>query len=246
MSEAERIARIHFLLTTRGKVSTEQIREEFEVSTPTVRRDVALLRDRLRAPIEYDPAQNAYTYNTALHDPIKPETIFNFPGLWLSEEEAYGFLTLINLCAKIDPSLAMPHITPLQGVLKQMLASRKVPMKGFHKKVAVSLPNLQAGDRGVISSMAHALREERQACVTWVTADGVEHQEDVSLQRFILDSNGWSADMVVEPGGTRQTVPLADFKRCAVQQEFASILEEFKSNPESDLAALKQVYLEMW
>ena len=68
----------------------------------------------------------------------------------------------------------------------------------------------------------------------------------VSLQRLILNFTCCFADLVVEQGASRQKMPLAQFKRCAVEQTGASILDIFRSDPETYIAALMKVHRDIW
>jgi len=242
MSEAERISRIHFLIKTRGYVKTREIQEQFEVSMATVRRDIALMRDRLRAPISYDPERNAYVYDGNEDDPWEYRTRFDLPGIWLDQSEAYALLTLLNVTSEIDPGLLMPHASPLRGVLKKMLAYRNVSMKGFHKKVAVDLPNLGQGNRQIIHDLGTALTEDRQVVATWTNNEGEVESEIASLQRFVLVSNGWFVDFVVHRDSSRREVPLINFTNCEVTAQSAELLPEFQSDPDGDFEALRALY----
>lgn len=50
-------------LKRRRYPNAARLAEKFEVSGKTAQRDIALLRDRLLAPIEYDPCRRGYYYN---------------------------------------------------------------------------------------------------------------------------------------------------------------------------------------
>lgn len=209
----------------------------------TVRRDIALMRDRLRAPISYDPERNAYVYDGNEDDPWEYRTRFDLPGMWLDQHEAYALLTLLNVTSQIDPGLFMPHTASFRGVLKKMLAYRNVPMKGFHKKVVVDLPNLDKGNRHVIHDLGTALTEDRQVVARWKNDEGKVESETVSLQRFVLGAAGWIVDLVVDRDRSRRQVPLTRFTKCVVTTEPAELLPEFRSDPAADFEALQELYL---
>lgn len=243
MSTAERISRIHFLIKNRGWVSTREIQDEFEVSRATVMRDITMMRDQLLAPISYNPERNAYVYDGDEADPWEYRTKFDLPGIWLNRSEAYALLTLLNVTSQIDPGLLMPHAFPVRDVLKKMLAYRSVPMKGFHKKVVVDLPNLDKGNRHVIHDLGTALTDDRQVVVSWKNDDGRVESEAASLQRFVLGADGWIVDLIVHHDRSRRQVPLTRFTNCVVTLTPAELLPEFRSDPMADLQALQERYM---
>lgn len=89
MSQSERIAKIHFLLS-RGQVTTGDLMETFEVSRATVMRDIELMRDRLGSPITYDPKKKSYYYSTDENGEIDYEidyqSKFDLPGIWIDKK----------------------------------------------------------------------------------------------------------------------------------------------------------------
>ena len=243
MSQAERISRMHFLLQLNGHVTVTELKSEFEVSRSTVMRDIEFMRDRLFAPIEYDASTNAYVYSEAAGATrLRQRTPFRIPGMWIDANEAYAMLTLINVLDKVDPGMLMPYVGPLKAVLKNILCERRFPMRGFHKKVAVSIPNLEAGDRAVVQEVCAGLVDELQAILEWQGSDDNVRQETVSIQRFVLGVNGWEAELLTEDGQERLCVPLPRISACELTSVPATILPEFKSVPQADWLALNDLY----
>lgn len=243
MSQAERIARIHFLLRSTGMVTLAQLKADFEVSRATVMRDIELMRDRLYAPIEYDAELNAYRYADKGYGALqsRPER-FDVPGLWLRSHEAYAMLTVLNMIAKIDPGGLMPYVSPLRGVLKETLSQQTFNMRGFHKKVGVELPNLQLDNPEVSAKMVRALVDEFEAILVWRGDAGVLNSAACSLQRFLLTINGWEAEFVEAEDLALQRIPLIQFCECTLTDRPAQLLPEFSSDPRADLAALLKIY----
>ena len=244
MSQAERIARIHFLLKSTGIVTLAQLKADFEVSRATVMRDIELMRDRLGAPIEYDAELNAYKYaesaDGALH--YRPER-FDLPGVWLDSKEAYALLTVLNLIEKIDPGGWMPYVSPLRRVLKQALYEESFNMKGFHRKIGVELPNLHQRKSGVTAKMMRALVNEFEAILVWQGDDEVLNSASCSLQRFVLTSNGWVVEFVVGEDQVRLRVPLMRFSDCTLTTRSARLLSRSTNDTWSDLDALKNIQM---
>lgn len=243
MSQAERIARIHFILRTKGTVTLAQLKSDFEVSRATIMRDIELLRDRLGAPIEYDAELNAYRYAESRSGTLRyPPERFDIPGMWLNSSEAYALLTALNIVSKIDPGGLMPYIGPLRRLLKDILCERSFDMKGFHKKVGVELPKLGEGDPRVTAEMMRALVDEVEAVLVWKGDDDVLCCATGSLQRFVLSANGWEAEFTVGDDQRWQRVSLILFTDCTLTDRRARILPEFSSDSRSDHEALRKIY----
>lgn len=244
VSQAERISRIHFLLQLNGQVTVAELKSEFEVSRSTVMRDIEFMRDRLFAPIEYDAGSNAYVYSdgagaTRLHQ----KTPFRIPGMWIDAHEAYAMLTLINVLGKVDPGVLMPFVSPLKAVLKKILCERRFPMRGFHKKVVVNFPNLGRGDKAVARNICTALVDELQTTLDWQGPGNEVRRETISIQRFVLGVKGWEVEVLVEKGPERLSIPFSRISKCELTSHRATILPEFKSDPEADWIALKDIYM---
>jgi predicted DNA-binding transcriptional regulator YafY len=118
MSQLERIYRIEQMLRQRGEVSFRQLQETLEVSRATLRRDLAYLRDRLHAPIEYDRFAGAYKFTTSRRHQL--------PGLWFTPQEIRALLTIHHLLRKLDSGgLLSPHVQPLLDRVTEVLGSKQ-------------------------------------------------------------------------------------------------------------------------
>lgn len=130
MNQTERLYMIDQLLQQRKLVSFAALQAELEVSRATLKRDLAYLRDRLHAPVEWSRALGGYRFA----DERKPAdaagtpsatTRHALPGLWFSAPEIQALLTLQQLLAGLDPgSLLTPHIAPLMSRINALLAGK--------------------------------------------------------------------------------------------------------------------------
>ncbi len=114
MNRAERIYRIHQLLTRRRSVPFELLQQELEISPATIKRDIAYLRDYMEAPIINTRDGQGYRY-----DPEAPE--FQLPGLWFNDSELYALLASEQLLESVRPGLLGPHIGPLKARIRKLL-----------------------------------------------------------------------------------------------------------------------------
>ena len=129
MDRTERFYKIEMLIRSRGSVRFDTLLEELEVSPATLKRDLAYLRERLGAPIDYDPFTRGYRFATENWREAKHE----LPGLWLSEHELHALLTLHQMLAGLDEGeLLGRHLAPMFERIHAML--------GLDEKEARELP----------------------------------------------------------------------------------------------------------
>lgn len=130
MDRTERLYKIDSLLKQRKVVSFETLRAELEVSRATLKRDLAYLRDRLHASVEWSRGAGGYRYtnldSTSSRTASEPAMVrHELPGLWFSSTEIHALLTMQHLLAGLDPSsLITPHVAPLMDRLNALLGGR--------------------------------------------------------------------------------------------------------------------------
>lgn len=116
MNRAERIYRLHQLLTGRHPVSLQRLMQHLgDASRATVNRDIAYLRDFFRAPVIYQRDSNGYTY-----DPDEPA--FELPGLFFNESELFALLASEQILESVQPGILAPKLGPLKTRIRQLLA----------------------------------------------------------------------------------------------------------------------------
>jgi len=128
MNQTERLYKIDQLLRQRKLISFATLQSELEVSRATLKRDLAYLRDRLQAPVEWSRALGGYRFseerNQADAIVTRPATVrHELPGLWFSAAEIYALLTMQHLLAGLGSGgLIAPHVAPLMDRLGALLA----------------------------------------------------------------------------------------------------------------------------
>ena len=160
MSVTDRIFRIHTLIREGRGISNTRLMDELEVSRATIKRDIALLRDQLGAPLIYESSRRGYIY-----DPSAPE--FEIPGLWFNPTELYALLAMEQLLEELQPGLLGPHIGPLKGRIRRLLE------QGGHQSNTVSArihlqPNAHRQfDNRHFGNVAGAVLNARQLDMTY-------------------------------------------------------------------------------
>ncbi len=110
MSLLERVYFLHQQLTQNRYPNSRTLIEEFEISLPTARRDIAYLRDRLLAPLEFDQKNNGFYYS---------ENDFNLPF-----ENSPRIIFLLGMLGRLarETGLAdLPEVRQLEKRLSTMV-----------------------------------------------------------------------------------------------------------------------------
>lgn len=89
MSSFERIFWFYRRLRQNGYPSRHSYMEAFEVSESTFKRDLAYFRDRMGAPVDYDPEKRGY---------FLTNDAFELPSFWFNQTQ---LLLLIGLCNQL-------------------------------------------------------------------------------------------------------------------------------------------------
>ena len=191
MDRTERFYRIDTLLRERGVVPIEAFLAELEISRATFKRDLEYLRDRLHAPIAWDPAARGYRFT----EPAPGTPRYALPGLWLNEAEIRALLALRELLEKVHPGLLGPHVEPLVDRARALLGGNGGASSEVTRRVRI----LHAPRREVRSAefgtICEALLARRRARVVHYSRPRDETLErTVSPQRLVHYRENWYLD----------------------------------------------------
>ncbi len=114
MSLLERIYSFHSRIQAGRFPNASDLAEEFEVSPATAHRDIAYLRDRLLAPLKFDPRQNGYFYQ---------EEGFRLP--FEDSPRIVLFLGMLSSMASETGLETLPELKLLQKKLSSMVFSHR-------------------------------------------------------------------------------------------------------------------------
>ena len=110
MSLLERIYFFHDELRRNRFPNSRTLIEEFEISLPTARRDIAYLRDRLLAPLLFDAKKNGFYYS---------DDSFNLP--FENSPRIVFLLGMLNRLAEESGLSGLPEIKQLEEKLISMI-----------------------------------------------------------------------------------------------------------------------------
>jgi len=191
MDRTERFYKIEQLIRSRGCVSFATLIEALEVSPATLKRDLAYLRERMDAPIEYDAADNGYRFGQQWRGG-KHE----LPGVWFNEAELHALLTMQQMLAGLDEQgVVGRHLQPMFDKITGMLGvdaaeadelRRRVKLIGTARR-RVASDSFETVGSAVVKRRRLAIRYRKKR-------DAVGSEREVSPQRLVHHRHAWYLD----------------------------------------------------
>ena len=191
MGNTDRLYRIEMLIRNRKHISFDALMEELEVSRATLKRDLAYLRDRLGAPIEYDRFLGGYTFGEELRGD-KHE----LPGLWFNESELYALLMAHQLLSDLDENGVLNrHLQPMLDRIHGLLGQDRKEAADLIKRVRILAPAKRPVPSQWFERVADALINRRRLNLRYLTRSrGQSSDRVVSPQRLVHYRATWYLD----------------------------------------------------
>ncbi len=193
MAQTDRLFKLKQWLDTGRCLSPEFLQRELEVSHSTVKRDIALVRDRLQAPLAWNAERGGWTLDRE-QPSVGPQ--FELPGLWFSAEEIHALLTMQHLLANVDAGgLLGPHIEPLMKRLHQLLGSGAPPKADVAKRIRVQTVGARRVHLPHFQALGSALLRRQRALIRYRGRSRADTTErEVSPQRLVHYRDNWYLD----------------------------------------------------
>lgn len=194
MGNTDRLYRIESLIKSRGHVSFEEMMQALEVSRATLKRDLAYLRDRMGAPIEFDRFLGGYTLRKEGQDGRGDK--HELPGLWFNERELYALLTAHQLLSDIDSDDVLSrHLQPLLERIHSLLGTEGLTAADVIKRVKILTPAKRPVSSQWFERVTEALIKRRRIDMVYHTRSrGTSGARPVSPQRLVHYRATWYLD----------------------------------------------------
>ena len=188
MERTERFYRMEQLLRERKVVPRRVFLDALEVSAATFKRDLEYLRDRFRAPIEWDAERRGYRL-----DPNAPR--FELPGLWFSPAETYALLTMQHLLETLQPGLLTPHVKPLLERLRALLDKGDHSAAEVERRIHVLQQAARKSKLGHFEVVATAVLKRKRLAIRHHNRERDEEtSRTVSPQHLVHYRGNWYVD----------------------------------------------------
>lgn len=191
MSMNERIFIIDQMLTEHRVATIPQLLKKLEISPATLKRDLALMRDRMQAPIVFDKELGGYRYEKQGNAPQ-----FELPGLWFSADEIHALLTMHHLLSDLDTGgLLGAHIKPLLSRLTALLGTADNPVEEIKKRVRIEMMNVRHVRLEHFEVVGSALLKRKRLHIDYYARGSNQTtQREISPQRLINYRGNWYVD----------------------------------------------------
>jgi predicted DNA-binding transcriptional regulator YafY len=188
LGRTERLYAIDRLLRDRGSLSLDEFLASLEVSRATFRRDLDYLRDRLHAPIVWDPAERKYK----LGGSSGQDRSHAMPGLWFNDSEIHALLAMQSLLEQIEPGLLTPHLMPLKQKLVSLLKKGHIKPEEIGQRIRISPISRRSGPSAYFAVAAESVLRRQRLQITHYNrhTDEVLTRE-VSPQRLVYHRDNW-------------------------------------------------------
>ncbi|MCU0237655.1 MAG: WYL domain-containing protein [Acidobacteria bacterium] len=151
----ERYLWFHGRLQAKKYPKIADLAEKFEISRRQAAREIEFMRLFLEAPIEYSSEHSGYYYS---------RENFQFPGLWVSEEEIVSLVVARRLAAALpDRGLKRKFDLFLRKVSNDM----DLDLLRLEEKVSLKNVRYTRVEPAVFSAVLKALVRERQLAITY-------------------------------------------------------------------------------
>lgn len=153
MSLLERIYFFHDQLNRNRYPNARDLMREFEISLPTARRDIAYLRDRLLAPLEFNSSKNGFYYS---------DNSFSLP--FENSPRIIFLLGMLNKLAEETGLSELPEIRQLEKRLSSMVSgdSDHLTDKIHCEWIEVEYPNPK-----VFDTIIESIIKKRQLSINY-------------------------------------------------------------------------------
>jgi len=190
MDRSERFYKIDQLLQGGRIVSFARLMESLGVSRAQLKRDLAYMRERFNAPIEYDRDENGYRFVQSASGPK-----YSLPGLWFSAAEIHALLSMQHLLENLQPGLLTPHVKPLLARFNAILGSADHSHEEVARRVRVlHLAARRMKDEHFAAVAQATLNRRRLKIRHYNRMEDRETERAISPQRLVHYRDNWYAD----------------------------------------------------
>jgi predicted DNA-binding transcriptional regulator YafY len=190
MDRLERFYKIDQLLKERRTVSFAALQEALGTSRAGLKRDLAYMRDRFNAPIEYDREANGYRFGAPRSGPR-----YELPGLWFNAAEVLALLTTLRMLGDLQPGMLDGQIEPLRERLRAILGSGDHSWQEVEKRIRIFQPERRTASSEHFSTIAAAvLKRSRLWIRHYNRKEDRETEREVSPQRLVHYRDNWYLD----------------------------------------------------
>jgi proteasome accessory factor C len=191
MDKFDRILQLHAILASRRTaIPLEDLVGRLECSKATLYRAIATLKDKLHAPVEFDPEVGGFRYAVA-----KGQTAFELPGLWFTPAELQALAVMQRLLKDVGGGLLSEHLGPLTKRLDELTRHRHLNLGEAASRLR--FPAIASRPAGpAFQTVAAATLQRKKLWIEYHARGSDERSErTVSPQRITHYRESWYLDL---------------------------------------------------
>lgn len=158
--------------------NARKLSEKFEISEKQAQRDIEFIRDRLSAPLIYDPTKKGYEFE---------DDSYELPPVWFNEEE------LLGLCLALRLASTLPDQTlkkSLHAILEKFLTFRFLDsppsLAEIEEKISVKNVEYYKVDESVFHEVMDSLFRRSPVRISYYSPHKHEETERIVLPLHLL------------------------------------------------------------
>jgi proteasome accessory factor C len=190
MDKFDRIFQLHAILRSRRTpIPLEDLTAKLECSKSTLYRAIATLKDRLHAPVEFDPEVGGFHYLN------QGAGAFELPGLWFTPAELQALAVMQRLLKDAGGGLLSEHLGPLSKRLDELIQHRRLNLGEAASRLR--FPAIASRPAGpMFQTAASATLQRKQLWVEYHARNSDKRSErTVSPQRITHYRESWYLDL---------------------------------------------------
>ena len=193
MSQSTRLRDIIAILEARHHpVPINTFLEELGVSLSSFKRDIAILRDQMQAPIVWKGGDAGNERGYVLEDKGWGSGKLGLPRAWFTDTEIYALLMIDELASHIGPGLLTEHLQPLITRITLALSAADDAPQDIRSRVRILASSSKRKNTPHFETVARAAVQRQRLSIVYFTRSRNERSERiVSPQRLIHYKENW-------------------------------------------------------
>lgn len=217
MDKFDRIFHLHAILAARQTpISLEDLMARLECSKATLYRAIAVLKDTLHAPVEFDTSVGGFRYARA-----SGQGAFELPGLWFTSNELQALALMQRLLDDLGGGLLTEHLGPLSKRLDELTRHRHLNLGEAARRLR--FPAIASRPAGPAFQTVAAATLTRKKLWIEYHARGTDQRSErtVSPQRVTHYREAWYLDAWDEDKQALRCFAVDRIQRAAVLEDQA-------------------------
>jgi predicted DNA-binding transcriptional regulator YafY len=162
--------------------NARHLAERFEISPRTAQRELDFIRDRLKAPLEYDHTRKGYYYT---------DDSYELPSKWYSEESVISFALAVRLASTIPDTRIKNELYDFIGkVFNVRYHGRKLDIRDVSEKISVKNIEYSRVNEEYFHSIVNALFQGTPLTISYYSPHSKNETERTVLPLHLMQYMG--------------------------------------------------------